>query len=197
MYNFLVCAYKSQDFAQSQENFAQSHDRETMTFRNSGPRCTKTSRPGPSPPPLKCTRGHLSPAQGSAPYRRRPGRAAVTGRSQRSWPGDSHVWCLSGLAALPRGLAPSQADHDVVLPILLLAWGGASLVDCLVEQADHGVAVGEGTQESGDPPDPVFHDHAFLIHKLILGQHPPPEQLLADYPGKVSAGEAQADHVLH
>ena len=27
--------YNSQDFAQTQENFAQSHDRETVTFRNS------------------------------------------------------------------------------------------------------------------------------------------------------------------
>ena len=34
---FLVCAWKSQDFAQSQKNFVQSHDRETMTFRNSSP----------------------------------------------------------------------------------------------------------------------------------------------------------------
>ena len=32
----LVCAYNSQDFAQTQENFARSQDRETMTFRNSG-----------------------------------------------------------------------------------------------------------------------------------------------------------------
>ena len=27
---------KSQDFAQNQENFARLHDRETVTFRNSG-----------------------------------------------------------------------------------------------------------------------------------------------------------------
>ena len=36
MHNFLVCAYKSQDFAQNLKNFARSHDRETVTFRNSG-----------------------------------------------------------------------------------------------------------------------------------------------------------------
>ena len=36
MQKFLVSAYKSQDFAQSQENFARSHDRVTVTFRNSG-----------------------------------------------------------------------------------------------------------------------------------------------------------------
>ena len=35
MHQFLVCAYKSQDFAQSQKNCARSHDRETVTFRNS------------------------------------------------------------------------------------------------------------------------------------------------------------------
>ena len=35
MHQFLVCAYKSQDFVQSQENFARSHDRATVTFRNS------------------------------------------------------------------------------------------------------------------------------------------------------------------
>ena len=35
MHNFSVCAYKSQDFAQSEKNFAPSHDRETVTFRNS------------------------------------------------------------------------------------------------------------------------------------------------------------------
>ena len=32
---FLVYAYKSQDFAQSNRNFARSHDRMTVTFRNS------------------------------------------------------------------------------------------------------------------------------------------------------------------
>ena len=37
LHKFLVCAYKSQDFVQSQKNFARSHDRETVTFRNSGP----------------------------------------------------------------------------------------------------------------------------------------------------------------
>ena len=31
----IVCAWKSQDFAQSQKFFARSHDRETVTFRNS------------------------------------------------------------------------------------------------------------------------------------------------------------------
>ena len=35
MHTFLVCASKYQDFAQSQENFAQSNERETVTFRNS------------------------------------------------------------------------------------------------------------------------------------------------------------------
>ena len=35
MHKFWVCAYKSQDFAQGQENFARSHDRATVTFRNS------------------------------------------------------------------------------------------------------------------------------------------------------------------
>ena len=35
MHKFLVCAYKSQDFAQSQKICAGSHDRETVTFRNS------------------------------------------------------------------------------------------------------------------------------------------------------------------
>ena len=35
MHIYLVCAYQSQNFAQSQENFARSHDRETVTFRNS------------------------------------------------------------------------------------------------------------------------------------------------------------------
>ena len=32
---FSVCARKSQDFAQSQKYFVRSHDRETVTFRNS------------------------------------------------------------------------------------------------------------------------------------------------------------------
>ena len=35
MHKFLVCSYNSQDFAKTQENFAWSHDRETVTFRNS------------------------------------------------------------------------------------------------------------------------------------------------------------------
>ena len=35
MHKFLVCAYNSQYFAQTPENFAQSHDCETRTFRNS------------------------------------------------------------------------------------------------------------------------------------------------------------------
>ena len=35
MHTCLVCAYNSQDFAQTQENVARSHDRETVTFRNS------------------------------------------------------------------------------------------------------------------------------------------------------------------
>ena len=36
MHKFFVCASKSQDFAQSLKIFARSHDRETVTFRNSG-----------------------------------------------------------------------------------------------------------------------------------------------------------------
>ena len=32
---FLVWVYTSQDFAQTQQNFARSHDRVTVTFRNS------------------------------------------------------------------------------------------------------------------------------------------------------------------
>ena len=39
MHHWLVCAYKSEDFAQSQENFARSDDRETVTFRNSDTTC--------------------------------------------------------------------------------------------------------------------------------------------------------------
>ena len=35
MHKLLVCAYKSQEVAPSQNFFARSHDRETMTFRNS------------------------------------------------------------------------------------------------------------------------------------------------------------------
>ena len=34
-HKFLVCAYNSQHFAQTQENVARSHDRATVTFRNS------------------------------------------------------------------------------------------------------------------------------------------------------------------
>ena len=36
MYEFLVCACKSPDFAQSQKNFARSRDHDIVTFRNSG-----------------------------------------------------------------------------------------------------------------------------------------------------------------
>ena len=36
MHNFLVCACKSQDFVQSQNFFARSHDRTTARLRNSG-----------------------------------------------------------------------------------------------------------------------------------------------------------------
>ena len=39
---FLVCAYKSQDFAQSQKIFAQSQDRVTVTLRNSVKMKTKS-----------------------------------------------------------------------------------------------------------------------------------------------------------
>ena len=35
MHKFLLSAYKTQDCAQSQENFALLHDRATVTFRNS------------------------------------------------------------------------------------------------------------------------------------------------------------------
>ena len=35
IHKFLVCAYNSQDFAQTPENFAWSLDRKTVTFRNS------------------------------------------------------------------------------------------------------------------------------------------------------------------
>ena len=35
MHTFLVCAYKSQDFVQSQESFARSHNLVTVSFRNS------------------------------------------------------------------------------------------------------------------------------------------------------------------
>ena len=38
MHKFLVFACKSQDFAQIQKKFAPLHNRETMTFRNSGGR---------------------------------------------------------------------------------------------------------------------------------------------------------------
>ena len=34
MQEFSVCTYNSQDFAQTQENVAQSHNHETVTFRN-------------------------------------------------------------------------------------------------------------------------------------------------------------------
>ena len=39
MHEFFVCACKFQDFVQSQEIFAQVHNRETVTFRNSGVTC--------------------------------------------------------------------------------------------------------------------------------------------------------------
>ena len=35
LHKLLVCACKYQDFAQSQKKIARSHDRETVTFRNS------------------------------------------------------------------------------------------------------------------------------------------------------------------
>ena len=37
MHKWLVYAYSSQDFVQTQENFARLNDRETVTFGNSGP----------------------------------------------------------------------------------------------------------------------------------------------------------------
>ena len=39
MHEFLVCACKFQDFVQSQEIFAQVHNCETVTFRNTGVIC--------------------------------------------------------------------------------------------------------------------------------------------------------------
>ena len=39
MYKLLVYACKSQDFAQSQKKIAQSHNHETLTFRNSVVKC--------------------------------------------------------------------------------------------------------------------------------------------------------------
>ena len=45
MHTFLDCTYKSQDFAQTQENFARSHDRETVIFRNSAYTLTNGYRP--------------------------------------------------------------------------------------------------------------------------------------------------------
>ena len=35
MHKLLVCACKSQDFVQSKNKFARSHNRDTVTFRNS------------------------------------------------------------------------------------------------------------------------------------------------------------------
>ena len=34
MHKSLVCAYNSQNFVQTRQNFALSHDRVTVTFRN-------------------------------------------------------------------------------------------------------------------------------------------------------------------
>ena len=36
IHDFFVCAFKSPDFEHSQENFARSHNHETVTFINSG-----------------------------------------------------------------------------------------------------------------------------------------------------------------
>ena len=44
MHQFLVCPCKSEDFAQSQENFAPLHDHETVTFRSSVPELDSGSR---------------------------------------------------------------------------------------------------------------------------------------------------------
>ena len=41
MHKFIVCACKSQDFAQCQKIFARSHDPETVTFRKSDDILTK------------------------------------------------------------------------------------------------------------------------------------------------------------
>ena len=38
IHNFFVCAYNSQDFAQTQDNYVRSHDREPVTFRNFEPK---------------------------------------------------------------------------------------------------------------------------------------------------------------
>ena len=40
MHIFLVCTDNSQDFAQTAENFARSHNCQTVTFRNSVNRMT-------------------------------------------------------------------------------------------------------------------------------------------------------------
>ena len=44
MHNFLVCAYKSQDFAQNLKNVAQSHDGMTVTFRTESFNCREEAR---------------------------------------------------------------------------------------------------------------------------------------------------------
>ena len=46
MHNCLVFACKSQDFAQSQKFCARSHDRETVSFRNSVAPVVVSSPPG-------------------------------------------------------------------------------------------------------------------------------------------------------
>ena len=46
MHNFLVCAYKSQDFAQNLKKIARSHDCVTVTFRNSVPSILFLSKSG-------------------------------------------------------------------------------------------------------------------------------------------------------
>ena len=42
--NLPACTYKSQNFAQSQRNFAPSHNVETMTFRNSAMAIAKMAK---------------------------------------------------------------------------------------------------------------------------------------------------------
>ena len=52
MHKFFVCASKSPDFAQSLKIFARSHNRETVTFRNSGISDEAVYRTAPATPGL-------------------------------------------------------------------------------------------------------------------------------------------------
>ena len=59
MQKLLVCSCKSHDFAQSQKKFTLSHDRETVTFRNSEYSALEQVL-GKATPPLVLSREHLS-----------------------------------------------------------------------------------------------------------------------------------------